>query len=120
MDLAVAFASIVVAAIANDTFNLFVSVAVVLGGINRLIYLPRIRFGASAGSFPGAGPWVEDRAPVDRRASSRHRRSSAQPCISKSFLSPAPVSRGLDKKYSAKSFAHLPPAFSLFIACRYL
>ncbi|WP_157660432.1 hypothetical protein [Burkholderia ubonensis] len=56
MDLAVAFASIVVAAIANDTFKLFVSVAVVLGGINRLIYLPRIRFGASAGSSPGAGP----------------------------------------------------------------
>lgn len=28
-----------------------VSVAVVLGGINRLIYLPRIRFGASASSF---------------------------------------------------------------------
>ncbi|KVV37718.1 hypothetical protein WK81_25055 [Burkholderia ubonensis] len=97
MDLAVAFASIVVAAIANvsfacavgaylagpmlgdaspptssrmrrlaadcvvilivaDTFNLFVRVAVVLGGINRLIYLPRNRFGASAGSFPGAGP----------------------------------------------------------------
>ncbi|KVN87501.1 CopD family protein [Burkholderia ubonensis] len=28
-----------------------VSVAVALGGINRQIFLPRIRFGASAGSF---------------------------------------------------------------------